>query len=249
MKTIAIEPSSQSLPPGLSLGTWRELVEVAARKWSYPALPCSAARVVVGSLRDWRTVADDDVNLVVFREHLWCKNERCGREGQFSLRAMGMTQTYPEGAKGTRIRGADVELNSVNFSFEVNSTSGDYTTSQSSEAKPPVKLEAVVLHEFGHVLGLEDKCVSALGKYQGATCSSDDMNSVMFAPAQHLELDHSDVSALCALYPRETDSNAKESPSLASAGLEYKVAVVGLVVSAVLGGLVMRRRHHGSKPR
>lgn len=241
MKTVAITPSSQNLPHGLSRWDWVEVVASAARKWSYPTVQCTSAQLVVGSLRDWRTVGDDDVNLVVFREHVWCKNERCGREGQFSSRAMAMTQTYPDGARGDRIRGADIELNSVNFLFQQSEPPTDQATSLSTSDKPIVKLEAVVLHELGHVLGLEDKCAAAFGKYPGATCSSDDTNSVMFAPAQHLELAASDVAALCALYPRETPSLVNVWPELDSATSEVALLFGGIAVVAVLGAVITRR--------
>lgn len=241
MKTVAITPSSQNLPHGLSRWDWFEVVASAARKWSYPTVQCTSAQLVVGSLRDWRTVGDDDVNLVVFREQVWCNNERCGREGLFSSRAMAMTQTYPDGARGDRIHGADIELNSVNFLFQQSEPPTDHATSPSTSDKPIVKLEAVVLHELGHVLGLEDKCVAALGKYPGATCSSNDTNSVMFAPAQHLELAASDVAALCALYPRETPPGDNLWPVIDSVSKEVVLLLGGIAVIAVFGSVVMRR--------
>lgn len=241
MKTAAITPSSQSLPDGLSRSDWLEVVEGAARRWSYPAVPCSSTRVVVRELLDWRTVAEDDVNLVVFRKQVWCKNERCGRDGQFASQTMAMTQTYPAGARGADIRGGDIELNSVGFSFEVNGELGVPASSLQSTNKPRANLEAVVVHELGHVLGLEDKCVSASGEYLGSTCSRDDTSSVMFAPGQHLELAPSDVAELCALYPRETPARTELLPGRDSARWDVTLLFGAIAVVAVCGVVMVSR--------
>ncbi len=173
--------------------------------------------------RDLRVASDDGVNLVVFRENVWCHNEDCTGHGHlFSSRAYGMTQTYPEGNRSGSVRGADIELNAVNYeyySFAIEST---------NSAFPAMDIEAALLHEVGHALGLQDTCSSDAG-----SCAPELQRSVMFAPAKMRELTSKDVQALCELYPRSiTSSNHSRPPWLSISSVAIVVVLAGLLASS-----------------
>jgi hypothetical protein len=152
IRTIILTPSASELPTGWSAGEFREIIERAAGRWSYPNVPCGV-RVVVGEPRsEWRAV-QDGTNLVAVRGRSWCHNGRCSAATTYPLRTMGMTTTYPAGATGGAIMEADIEINGVFFQFTDAGALPD-----ESARKHAVRLESILTHEIGHVLGLGDVC-------------------------------------------------------------------------------------------
>jgi hypothetical protein len=198
IKTVVLSPSTSDLPAGWSVHDLRDVVQRAADHWSYPNVPCGV-RVVVGEPRaEWRAVRDG-TNLVAVRGRSWCHNGKCGPTTTFPFRSMGMTTTYPAGATGGAVTEADVEVNGVFFQFSDVTDRG-----AASPAKRPLRLESVLMHEIGHVLGLGDVCGAIRmqsGRPVTASCSSEDQQRVMFAAGRQESLSPGDVAELCGIYP------------------------------------------------
>src|SRR6266498_2240195 len=194
LTTVVITPSTNDLPPGWTIDRFREVLQRAADAWSVPKVPCSRKLVVGQPTSEWRATRDG-TNLVAFRGKAWCHNERCGPTSTFPLRAMAMTNTYPEGTSAPPEE-ADVELNAAGFRV----------ASEPGLAKPrwSVPLEPVLVHELGHVLGLHDVCRaerSASGRPTTSSCRAEDRQSVMFASGLNTRPSTADVAELCRLYP------------------------------------------------
>lgn len=198
-QVITLTPSSTALVPGWSAESYRRALEAAAESWSFPAIECTSVKLVVGPARPIWRVREDGLNLVAFRRGDWCHNERCGPTSTFPTRAMAMTTAYPEGASGSRVREGDIEINAVSFRFSQGERGGDGPGSWT------VPLQAVLVHEIGHVLGLEDVCHAGHGRFtaKGGECSAAEREQAMYAPALLMRPTALDARALCALRPRE----------------------------------------------
>jgi hypothetical protein len=247
MKTLVLTPSASELPPGWSAAEFREAIQRAADLWSYPNVPCSLKVTVAEPQREWRA-SQDGTNLIAVRGHTWCHNDRCGAQSTFPLRATAMTTTYPEGTVGRAVVEADVEINGSAFRF----------TGPGHDPPPAgrgwaVPLQPVLLHEIGHVLGLGDVCGATRmqsGRPLTSTCSSDDLQRVMFASGRQESLSPGDVAELCRIYPPEggvaVQASSGGSPHNLTGHHAPSVAVIWcllmLIFVAVLGRIVGRRR-------
>lgn len=224
-----ITPSSKSLPKGLSLAAWQHAVQRAARVWDSAEVECSARHVVVLPAASVRIARQDGQNVIVFRGQRWCHNARCSAHSTFRRQIAAVTQTYPEGARGLEVVEADVQLNAVIF---------DWGAAAPGSAVPFSSLHAVLVHEIGHMLGLEDECGASI--YHGpiaGNCTLQAKSSVMYAPAGNETLSESDVIQLCQLYPAlsfaEGASSAAQAPLVTELGLGLAAALLAtLVLSA-----------------
>ncbi|HEX2735558.1 MAG TPA: hypothetical protein VHM70_28350 [Polyangiaceae bacterium] len=143
---------------------------------------------------------EDGLNLIVFREQHWCHNERCGGIETYSGATVGMTTTYPAGSFGLDVKEADIELNAVRFEFATDSSKGAPEQARATP-KPSVSLQATLVHEIGHVLGLRDACLAhTLSGAPDDNCPYLAKNSVMHAPAHLEQLSDVDRVELCALH-------------------------------------------------
>lgn len=81
---------------------------------------------------------------------------------------------------GDQIKETDVRLNAENFSFYWEDFNGQTATSLNAMAGTQVNMEALVLHELGHVLGLKhrDGDSSVMGTYLRAKEDRVDLASV-----------------------------------------------------------------------
>ena len=178
MKTVVLTPSTHDLPPGWSGSALREVAQRAANRWSYPNVSC-AVKVVVAEPAPIGRAAQDGQNLLVFRSHDWCHNDRCGAASTYPQRATGMTTTYPQGAMGRAVAEADVELNAVHFRL----TAPEVPDPATAGGKWDAPLESVLVHEIGHVLGLGDACLAghrASGRPMIADCDPEEASRAMF---------------------------------------------------------------------
>jgi len=110
-----------------------------------------------------------------------------------------MTTTYPEGARGRSVVEGDVEVNAVFFQLTDSGASV-----QPEMRKRPVRLESVLVHEIGHVLGLGDVCGddrAESGRPNTAGCGPEERARAMFASGQHGDLTADDVRELCRIFP------------------------------------------------
>ena len=187
---MTLIPSTFDLPANVSPSAFESALESAAAKWSYPRVSCTSLRVGVGAAVRQRLAEQDGQNLVVFRASRWCHNERCGKDATFPIAAAAMTNVYPVGAGPGKVVEADTELNAAHFDWLL---APDATRGHGSHSYKTV-LEAVLLHELGHVLGFPDAC-------KPEHCSESESRSVM-NPSETLELSPEDVAAVCRAFPR-----------------------------------------------
>jgi hypothetical protein len=203
-RSIILTPSTVGLPRDWPRSAWRKALQEAADAWSYPAVACTSVQIKVADPAPRRIAEQDGTNLVVLRNMSWCHNERCDPGRTFPWRAMGMTTTYPPDAKAGAIVEADIELNAVAFRF-------------SHEPLPPlgtgkhgVRLKAVLVHELGHLLGLEDACVDHYrpsGSPAVGDCPAEELHRAMFAPALLDRPAPPDMQQLCQLHPRSAGTS------------------------------------------
>jgi hypothetical protein len=179
---VVLVPSKIELPPGVSAEDFQRVLADAGRKWSYPAVSCTMLRIDVTPPAYQRRAVQDGQNIVVFRRSSWCHNERCGSESTFPFAAGAMTSVYPETAVPGQVTEGDIELNAVHFSWRQAGKSPSLSSGRQRQAL----LDAVLLHEIGHVLGFRDDAGS---------------RGIMHASAR-TELDQEDIAAVCRAFPR-----------------------------------------------
>jgi len=195
-KSLVLTPGALDLPDGLSQAEWENTLGVAAQRWNVPCSPFVVS--VTAPAPRWR-VGKDGTNLIAFRKDIWCKNKSCGHTTTYPLRAMGMTTVVSEPAQNHNKGEADVEINAVAFSFNVD---GKTPNQENATQIARVSLVAVVMHEIGHVLGLKDFCSrghTTTGHPKTDPCSGAKRRSVMFAGALAEQVSPEDIAALCSL--------------------------------------------------
>jgi hypothetical protein len=195
-KSLVLTPSALDLPDGLSQAEWENTLAVAAQRWN---VPCSPFVVSVAKPAPRWKVGNDGTNLIVFRKDVWCNNKTCGHTTTYPLRAMGMTSVVSEPAQDLSEGEADVEINAVAFSFNVD---GKTANQENATQIARVSLLAVVMHEIGHVLGLKDFCSrghTIVGNPIIDPCSNAKRQSVMFGGALAEQVSPEDIAVLCSL--------------------------------------------------
>ena len=240
--SVVLTPSTSALPPGWSAGDFRDAIQRAANRWSFPNVPC-AVTVTVSEGRPAWLAARDGVDVVAYRNRTWCHNERCGAGSTFPLRATAETTTYPEAAPGRAPTEADVELNGVAYRFTGRS-GGDVAADARAWTVP---MTSVLAHEIGHVLGLADACGAARrasGQPITDGCSATDRARVMFAASVADTPTAADVAELCALYPPEAASGlrAVASAGCASAPIFARLVSAPTLLTLLLSLMLVRVR-------
>jgi hypothetical protein len=219
----------------MSLDQWSASLTAAANAWN---VPCAAVRIEVAEPVQWWRATEDGRNLVAFRRDSWCHNEQCGHLGAFPLRAMGMTTTYPDGARGAAVREADVELNAKTFDFRWNGSDGKRMEGTTWS----VPLEPILVHELGHVLGLGDACAEshALGSKKASDCPPVERQRVMYASALLPQPTERDIAELCVLHSVPNSPSEPAKAGASANGAPLFVTLLAVCVSA--SALILHRR-------
>jgi len=171
-REILLEPVAPAPESHLDANTLAEALESAARAWN-AGLRCDGARLRVGSMRPNGASRDDGHNLVVVLASFWCPPDL--RSPQRCYDTARQAITHLRESNGV-VREADIEINAVDFRWSADG------------ASPGTRdLRAVLGHELGHVLGLEDACAQSPlpARVDAATlpfCASDEVRESIMYP-------------------------------------------------------------------
>jgi hypothetical protein len=163
----------------------------SAAVWNDALAGCAAPRLRVVAPRTSDAPARaDGRSQVVVRADSWCPHRYREREDCYDPSQAGITRLYPRIVPGAAedgdLREADIEINAVH---------SDWFSELAAS-----RLEALLAHELGHVLGLAHPLAS----------DSAGRESVMyFDPLEAgrplvLKPGQSEIDGLCALYPRRS---------------------------------------------
>ncbi len=227
----------------------------ALATWNTAVGGCSFLDLADGGTED-REVGKDFVNVIKIRDARWCRppvdgdDERC-----FNAQAAGVTTVTfvddPEDERDGEIVDADIELNNVTFRLTVN---GQGTGTAACDAD----LSNTLVHELGHLLGLEHTCRGpgdpARVDHTGAavplcTETSDPVITEatmypfqMCGETKKSSPEPDDVQGICGSHPLADDPGACEPPDELGGGCcgtsrgGASAAALALVVLGLVGG-------------
>ncbi|MCP4444434.1 MAG: hypothetical protein GY811_03695 [Myxococcales bacterium] len=191
-----------------------QVVDQVLEAWQDEAGGCSDFSLVNEGTTD-TGVGFDGINVIKFREDLWCRPatkddpQQCYEEA-----AAGITTLFfiKDGSERVgEILDADIELNGVQFAFAVNGQT-------SGTAQCDADLANTLTHEVGHFLGLDHTCWigqgQRLGDEQGnqvpscslPTLSESITEATMYnfqscGETKKATVEADDVAGMCAIYP------------------------------------------------
>lgn len=131
-----------AVPEGPLAARLRDATRGAARRWA----AATGVTIEVADATDVRPRASEDgINRVLLRSRRWCPDDSSLPCHDPTRSALTQLYTRPRAgsAGGSEIIEADIEINAVHFDWR---------------SLPVHSLDAVLLHELGHVLGLDHTC-------------------------------------------------------------------------------------------
>gem|GEM_PF-4288942 len=123
----------------------------AASAWNHALAGCNAPRLLANRVvLDGPALGDDLVNAVIFHERKWCPITSVQREDCYPADSQAHTLLYPTLQPASphdgELRGVDIEVNGVDFRWS------------QRESPNALSLQTILIHELGHVLGLDHPC-------------------------------------------------------------------------------------------
>ncbi len=185
-----------------------QALEQGAREWNGALDDCAAPtlRVSPGTASLGR-IRQDGRSVVLVRADSWCPEGAREPEECYDAKRAAITHLYPvqspSSPRDGAVEEADIEINAVDYRWSLD---GDEPGTRS--------LRTVVVHELGHVLGLDHSCSAktkarADNGAQSLACTAPEAKrSVMYPDLGEPGLEavtepgRNEVRALCALYPR-----------------------------------------------
>lgn len=181
----------------------------AAAIWNDALEGCGAPRFSISSTPLSRpAIREDLVSEVLFHEREWCPPHAVDSDECHDREVQASTHLYPTLRPGApsdgALREADLEINGVDFHW-----------SDRGEEAMTLSLEAMLVHELGHMLGLTHPCAprnSPERKAGEATVSCDDervQQAVMHPRAGELLAKRTarplraEIAAICDIYSHQ----------------------------------------------
>jgi hypothetical protein len=140
--------------PGVTPDQARAAALAAARAWSRPAVDCTGLDIALSFAEGPAPrTANDGQAVIGARTDPWCTESAPARECA-SPSAVAATSVFARDRDGV-VMDADIQLNTVNFTWSVADQPAADTEQQD--------LQAALTHELGHVLGFQHPCWSGFG--------------------------------------------------------------------------------------
>jgi hypothetical protein len=206
-REIVLTPSPETRggKPPAQLG--RALAS-AAMRWNRALDGCGAPRLLANrEVLKGPLIQDDLVNAVLLHEKRWCPPASVQHEDCHPADLTGRTHLYPRlaphAADDGELAGADIEINGV----------GQPWAGVSPTPEAELRLEAILVHELGHVLGLDHPCGTNLAWSRAGKdlkpCGTPAMQDQVMHPSWAATIRGTDmapskaeVAAVCAVYAR-----------------------------------------------
>lgn len=235
------------------------IISAAIAAWNDGTRACSYLDLVdLGS--DTREVGVDRANLVIVRDNTWCRpavdgeDERC-----FNNAAAGVTTVTfvddPDDERDGEIIDADIELNNVTFRI----TDGGQGA---GTAACDAELINTLVHELGHLIGLEHTCRGAADPPRtdgtgaavplcGETSDPLLLDATMYpyqdcGETKKATPEADDIAAVCNAYPAADDPGECAAPDDLTGGCcgvgRGAPGTAAALALLVIAGLIARRR-------
>ncbi len=228
---------------GLQESGLREALKVSlergVRAWNQVGHSCGAPELVLAGESSYWRAEPDGRNLVVLRSEEWCLNGSCGSTKTYPNQALAMTSTWPEASLGRLVQEADIELQTAALKRLLVGHVGGGLHGQQA-------LDAIVVHELGHVLGLEDLCsahVLSTARVSGSTiCPTDAAERAMLIASRRAAPSQGDAAALCELWRADSTASAAVGSKSSALTITLLVAAMGLLAAVMLARRRWQRR-------
>jgi hypothetical protein len=154
---ILITAHTHNAPKALDGAGVLRAVSAAGSIWGRPSYTCTPLTLSAIEERTERgIVKNDGVNRVMFVTDKWCRHNGLPDAPCYNKGTLAVT-TLTANADGV-ILDADVEINSINFRWD------DLMARPLSDGQD---LQSVLVHEFGHLNGLDHNCYYPGSTYRG----------------------------------------------------------------------------------
>lgn len=222
---IVLHPLVPGARSGLSGPVLHDIAAKAASSWNTALARCHAPVILIAPPESHRlSAAHDGAAVLAIRDARWCPVGSKEDEHCYSAEKAATTWLFSRDGLARdgdgQLAEADIEVNAVNYSW--------------FGEQGNLRLEALLVHEFGHVLGLDHPCKSDL------SCSTPEMSASIMYPAPlevgrplSLTPDAESLAVLCRHYGERADFGRMVSLGMLPAGV---------LLLILLWMLMMRRR-------